>query len=115
MVVKTNTTEIVGKNLDTAFKVAQHLNSQTQAVAQKKFQRHREDIEQKVNKLHDLVSRMIKLKFERGLDVKEEDKWATEPNKSIENYENSLEIVEDQLRRLDDKEAKKREEIKARK
>jgi hypothetical protein len=72
-------------------------------------------LEEKLNKLHGLVSAMIELKFEQGLDLEAVDEWATEPNKVIEGYEHSLEAVEGLLQKMDDdKEARKRHDIQAR-
>ena len=110
---------VVQKQLETSFKVALHLDSQTETILEsrneRKLQRHKGHLEEKLNKLHGLVSAMIELKFEQGLDLEAVDELATEPNNVIEDYQHSLEAVEGFLQKMDDdKEARKRHDIEAR-
>ncbi|CAB4002990.1 Pro-Pol poly [Paramuricea clavata] len=76
---------VVQKQLETSFKVALHLDSQTETILEskneRKLQRHKGNLEEKLNKLHGLVSAMIELTFEQRLDLEAVDEWATEPNK----------------------------------
>ena len=104
--------------LQTHLKMLQHLDRETKELLtsknERKLQRHRANLSAKIEEAHALVTSLVKIKIEQGLEEEEITVWSEDQEGTLERYEESLGLVESELIEIErEKEAQKHDEIEA--
>ena len=97
----------------------QHLGRQTKDLLtsknERKLQRHQTNLSAKIEEAHALVTSLVEIKIEQGLKEEEITEWSADQEETLELYEESLGLVENELNGIKhEEESRKLDEIEAR-
>ena len=97
----------------------QHLDRETKELLtsknERKLQRHQANLSAKIEEAHALVTSLVEIKIEQGLEEEEITEWSEDQEETLERYEEPLGLVESELIEIErEKEDRKHDEIEAR-
>ena len=108
--------EIAEIQLRNNLKMLAHLEKQTNGIMDltngRRWQRHKVNLEMKLDKAHALITNMVELKIEQNLEEQVINKWVHQQENSLEQYKRALGELEQKLTETECEMAARKEQEK---